>query len=647
MLITKFSPKKSKHFHVSCTYTGGLAVNIDESQLELVKRAMSGHNDSLNQLAESIVAPLRSYVLRATYKEEITDDIVQETLLEMFRIFQQLRRADQFWPWLCKIALNKIRRHSNMQNRQRELLESNTERVITKIPNMDGLAEAINREFQEAITQSLSFLSDRQRAVLSMRCYDNMPYSQIAEIMDISELGCRLLFVRARKKLQHKLSSFGYGQKFLLLALALVGKLTAPSEAAAAQICLSPSVLSAGGVAAGIAFVTSKAGLLTIAAGGVLVAGTVTLTQEPTRQEAQITIPENYFVSVTGQSSTDSHFDEGYYFFPQGKQGTVLTRFTAHQDQAIVQILQNDTGNYAFDAQRQTAAIHNYHYWNPDLSVMTLPTDSTELEAFLAQMENRPPHPRNIKTDSANLFIKTSDDRQPPLFGVRNYDALMEERFQYNRPAGTVLIDNRDGLHQQKWCRVKIEGRFHDTIIRGDGRLPFVYSAALLQPAWIKLDIVNEMTIIDTPEGAAVLKADRSATRYPSGTFLCGFNKPWAGLHVIDTVRRDAAQFQIPFKTYLDAHSQKALVSLSVSSGQIQYVIDMNRDLIEKIIFFDVDTQPVGEITFEYLGIDEFSSNDFTPARLPYGSGSSKTEPIHWLSELMAEGFSPETKTTR
>lgn len=619
---------------------GGSSVGIDESQHELVKLALSGHKDSLNQLAESIHAPLRSYVLRVTYKEEITDDIVQETLLEMFNIFQQLKHADQFWPWLCKIALNKIRRQSQVQSRHLELLKANAERVTVKPPGMDGLAEVINKEFQEAIVQSLAYLSDRQRAVLSMRCYDNMSYSQIAETMDLTELGCRLLFVRARKKLQQKLSSFGYGRKTLLVALVLMGKLTAPSEAAAAQICLSPSLLSAGGVAAGIAFVTSKTGLLTMAAGGALAAGTVTLAQQPIPPDTQQTVPANYSISIDEQPPVDSHFNEAYYFFPQGKRGIVLTRFTAHQEQTITQVLQNDTGNYTYDTLRQTAAIHNGHYRNPDLSVMTLPTDSTEFELFLAEMEHRPPHPRNIHTDSPNLFVMTPSDQQPLSYGARNYDALMEERFQYNWPAGTEFVDNRDTLHQQKWCRVNIEGRFHDKVIKGEGQLPFVYRTSLRRPAWIKLEIVNEMTLIDTPQGAAVLKADGvSMTRYPSGTFLCGLNKPWFGLHVIDTVRRDAAQFRIPFKTYPDVHGQTAVVSLSVPDGRIDYVIDLNADLIELIRFIDSENQPTGEIRFKYLEMDGSGAADFAPERLPYGSGSNQSESIHWLSEFMAERF--------
>lgn len=622
-------------------------MGIEEKQLRLVQLALSGHKESLNQLAEIIQAPLRSYVLRIIYQEELTDDIVQETLLEMYNIFTQLKRADLFWPWLCKIALNKVRRHSNEQKRHRELLKIHAEQTPSGPGSMDGLAAVINQEFQEAIAKALSFLSDRQRAVLSMRCYENMPYSQIAEIMDLSELGCRLLFVRARKKLQHKLSSFGYGQKSLLLtALALVGKLTAPSEAAAAQICLSPSILSVGGLAAGIAFVTSKTVLMTLTASGAIVAGTVALKQDLFRTDAQNMVTTKYSVTETDISPSEKpHFNEGYFFFPQGKQGPVLTRFTVHQDQGTTQVLQNDSGNYTYDARQQTATIHNYHYWKSDLSVMTLPTDSPDLESFLAGLENRSPAPRPIKSDSSNLFVMISGDerQQTRSFGAKNYDAMMEERFQYNWPAHSGLIDNRDPLHQQGWCRVKIEGHFYEKTLSGIGELPFVYSKVVERPAWLKLAIKGEQAFIDTPGGAAVLNAvGQPVLRYPYGTFLCGLNRPWSGLHAIDTVRRDAAQFRIPFETGLEASGKKAVVSLRVPGGQIEYIIDMEKDLIEKISFIDLDKRPVGEFQFNYLEFDDISGTNFTMVRLSSGVGSTKTEQFHWLSELMAERFLSE-----
>ena len=90
---------------------------------ELVEQAMKGDTQALPILTEAIYGSLRSYVFRITLSETLTDDIVQETILEMYKIFGQLRKSDRFWPWLCKIALNKVRSNSNTNTRRKNLLQ--------------------------------------------------------------------------------------------------------------------------------------------------------------------------------------------------------------------------------------------------------------------------------------------------------------------------------------------------------------------------------------------------------------------------------------------------------------------------------------------------------------------------------------------
>jgi hypothetical protein len=94
-----------------------------------------------------------------------------------------------------------------------------------------------------------------------MRCYDQMSYTQIAELMDSSEIAARALFYRAKKALGRRLSAHGLGQGSLLLALVAFGKMTATTEAAAAQVSVTGASLHVGPLAALTAMLTSKAGV--------------------------------------------------------------------------------------------------------------------------------------------------------------------------------------------------------------------------------------------------------------------------------------------------------------------------------------------------------------------------------------------------
>lgn len=68
--------------------------------IELVKQAQLGERGSLDCLAELVRGRSYAYVYRIVLQDDLAQDIVQESMLEMFKIFGKLDRADRFWPWL-------------------------------------------------------------------------------------------------------------------------------------------------------------------------------------------------------------------------------------------------------------------------------------------------------------------------------------------------------------------------------------------------------------------------------------------------------------------------------------------------------------------------------------------------------------------
>ena len=178
--------------------------------LELVRKARLGDRDSLNRLAEAARVRLHEYVYRLTLQEDLTQDIVQETILEMLRLFGKLRQADRFWAWLQGIAFNKVRNHFGRQWRHKtRSLSQLTERDLpARQRSLDGqyegqahcsdaLADAVTDELKQIVLHCIESLEPRHRAILTMRCYDQMSYADIGKLMDCSEIGARALFYRA------------------------------------------------------------------------------------------------------------------------------------------------------------------------------------------------------------------------------------------------------------------------------------------------------------------------------------------------------------------------------------------------------------------------------------------------------------------
>ncbi|MHC4527520.1 MAG: RNA polymerase sigma factor, partial [Planctomycetota bacterium] len=178
---------------------------MDEERryIELVSQAQHGDRESLDVLAGLVRGRVYAYVYRIVLEEQSAQDIVQESMFEMFKILGKLEHKDRFWPWLRGIAFNKIRRHRlEKQRHKKQPLAGSRMAALEGADTETGLANLVAEELRQIVLSAMKELKPRHRKVLTMRCYEEMQYRQIAELMGCSELGVRMLFYRAKKSLE-------------------------------------------------------------------------------------------------------------------------------------------------------------------------------------------------------------------------------------------------------------------------------------------------------------------------------------------------------------------------------------------------------------------------------------------------------------
>jgi RNA polymerase sigma-70 factor (ECF subfamily) len=610
----------------------------DKEHAELVRNAQLGDKECLNRLAERARVHLREYVLRLTLREDLTQDIVQESVLEMFKVFDKLKSAEKFWSWLDGIAFNKIRHHYGRQWRHKTISLSDIDRQIAIGDSQSALAEMINRELKQIVLISMRELSPRYRAVLTMRCYKDMSYSEIAGLMGCTEFGAQSLFYRAKKALAKKLSHHGLGKGYLLAALVLFGKLTASTEAAAANVSVTAATLKVGAAASLAAIVTSKTAVVLVAtaaiAGGAMVAthGTGKIDIRPGSINAQTS-----FNSPVGNAAKG--MEECWYFYPDGPGRPVMMRllkFDTSGGNSYCRNLQNQHANYYYE--KDTVYINNFRTYNPDLSVARLPTDGEDLSRFISQVEGRQADMECVSSKAKGLLVisKRSSEHGDRIWKTdRHFNVLEEEYFQFNWPQNARIVDNRDQMHKRGWTYFRITGRVNGQQVSGTGRIPFVYAASGQSGPWLNLQIANGKRFIDSGAGACVFDASgKAVATYKSGSFFKGLGRPWMGLHTIDTVRRDAAEKQVWFETRHLLGGAKAEVVLTQEQTRLVYTIDMETDVIEKITF-SADNEGEGELEISYLQNIDDLGNEFASPRLgSYRKPQQNPPGMLWLIKL-------------
>jgi len=614
---------------------------------ELVAKAQFGEKDARDRLAEVVEVRLHEYVHRLTLERDSTQEIVQESILEMFRVFEKLKKAELFWPWLYGIAFNKVRKHYGRRWRHKTVSLSNPGVEVAEADGKDGLADMVSRELKFIVVKSMKELQPRHRAVLTMRCYDQMSYSEIAKVMGSSEFGVRALFYRAKKALAKKLSGYGLGRSSLLIALALFGKMTATSKAAAAHVSVTAATIKVGAVASMVAMATGKTAVVSVAAAGMIAAGSMAVGPSADKTdvvgqqvESQLRLglsEETTAASAAGQ--------ECWYFFPEGPGRGVMTRlmeFEASGKYLYCQHLQNQHANYRYG--ENTVTINNFRMYNRDFSVRRLPTDGAELSAFISRVEGRPGDMEYVGGARKGLLVicKREAGRDRRIWRVdRHLNVLDEEYFQFDWPQSAKIVDNRDAMHKRGWTYFRISGQINGEQVRGAGRMPFVYEASKAHYPWLRIK-VGKLTIVDTGAQAGVLdEAGRVIAGYEGGSFFDGLARPWMGLHTIDTVRRDAAGKGVWFETKISAGRDKAEVVLTCENLKLVYGIDLERDVVEEITFLtdsngDLDAQ--GTVRFTCLEEVSSTSHEFATPRLRSTARVKRDRlGIFWLARL-AEG---------
>lgn len=244
----------------------------------LVAEAKLGEQASMIRLTEVVEDDLRSYIYRITLNTDLTQDILQETLLQMVTSINELKRADRFWHWLLRTALYKVQNYYRRQKQKRkfQLWAAAKDRLMGSpaSPGPDNINEQMaKKELSDAIFEAMNQLKFDYRNILVLRCFEQISFTEIGEMLECSELNARVKFFRAKLSLKNKLSRRGLGRKNFLMAVGLFGLLTAPVKAVSTTT-VTAAAFEVGPAAALLGLLTTKFGIVTAAAVGVM---TITL----------------------------------------------------------------------------------------------------------------------------------------------------------------------------------------------------------------------------------------------------------------------------------------------------------------------------------------------------------------------------------
>jgi RNA polymerase sigma factor (sigma-70 family) len=571
----------------------------------------------------------------------------------MVKSLGNLDKTENFWPWMYRIAQSKIQQHYRAKQ-QTTIKESAFYKdfVSRRSDHQDdGLRQLFQKDLSKKVIVAMKQIKQEHRAVLSLRCFEQLSYEDIATTLQCSEVSARVMFYRAKQALKKQLVHRGVRKSFMLMCLGLFGRLTAPVEAASSNITVTAASARVGLIAVILATASTKLGIatMTAAAVGLVGVGSVSvLSGPPLPKRAEVRnlhFTTQLRLTDTGPySSLSKGAYEQWYSFPDGIDGPMfmrMQRWTPRQDTKYCAWLQDAQANYYYFSDDKQVYINNFRVFWSSLKVWRLPTDTAEFTNFLSQVEGQSRDIVYTRDRKTGLLAKAVDNRFVDARNFRteySYNTSDENQFQYNWPAEVPIIDQRDQMHKRGWTYFRVNGEMDDQVISGVGQIPFVYNTSQDHPAWMSLQIGNNLEIIDCNDGARLRQADGTVIAYPAGTFFKGLARPWMGMHTINIVRRDAVAEKVWFQTQLAKNKQDAIVTF-YNKGQypgfeLIYTIDLINDLIKNITF-DVNGQASGSLIFSYIQDIDPLSDGFSEPVIPAGSKPlAQGQGMKWLISL-------------
>jgi RNA polymerase sigma-70 factor (ECF subfamily) len=190
----------------------------------LLERVARHDADALEELLVRHRLPLRDFIefhldprLRARVDPS---DVVQETQMELVRRMEDFlaQRPMPFRLWIRKKAyerlLNLRRDHLRERRsvgREVPLLDRSSlalaRPLLARQPTLSHEAEA--RELTEQISRAVARLDDADRTILLLRHAEDLPFEEIAFLLDIAPATARKRFGRALIRLQNLLREEG------------------------------------------------------------------------------------------------------------------------------------------------------------------------------------------------------------------------------------------------------------------------------------------------------------------------------------------------------------------------------------------------------------------------------------------------------
>lgn len=187
-----------------------------DQDARLVKRLKAGNKRAFDELFEKYYKIIYSICFRIVQNQQDAEDATEEAFVTSYEKIADLKKGRKYLGWVSKIAENECNkligekihareRDNVIKSRNREDAESSLNSPSRDILPPDKLL--VQKTEKEAVLKVLNELNEEERAIVELKHFQGLTFTEVARILGINEQTARTRFYRdAFRKLRERLA---------------------------------------------------------------------------------------------------------------------------------------------------------------------------------------------------------------------------------------------------------------------------------------------------------------------------------------------------------------------------------------------------------------------------------------------------------
>ncbi len=163
---------------------------------ELIKEFQAGNEAAFNELVDRYLSSTYGFFTKFTDSKEEAEDLAQDVFIKMYKALKKFRFESEFKTYLYRANINMSNTYLR-RNKWKNMLHLDQ---ISEPEYIDTTNE--DKWKRKELWDAIARLPKIQRMVVTMRTAENLPYKEIAKILNISENSAKVNYYHAVEALK-------------------------------------------------------------------------------------------------------------------------------------------------------------------------------------------------------------------------------------------------------------------------------------------------------------------------------------------------------------------------------------------------------------------------------------------------------------